>query len=378
MSTAVPRRVPLDATHRALGASMVAFGGWEMPVRYGSDLAEHHAVRAGAGLFDVSHMGRIELVGTGAAALLDGLLVSRVSDLEPGRARYTMLCDASGGVVDDLIVTRTEDRFVSVVNAANTAAVLAALRASAAESDVTLVHREEHVLLALQGPAAPAVLTAATTTDRAQGAADAVTLRPFRALRTRIAGVDALVSRTGYTGEDGFEIACLDAGAGRTVWEALLAAGGPHGLIPCGLAARDTLRLEAGLPLHGHELGAELGPYETGFARIVHLDDARTFVGRAALERIAADGPARRVVGLVAEGRRAPRAGHVVLDDGRPVGTVTSGAPSPTLGAPIALAAVGPASAEPGTVLSIDVRGTPVRARVVPLPFVAPAGRRAG
>ena len=372
------RRVPLDAIHRALGASMVPFAGWEMPVRYGSDLAEHHAVRERAGLFDVSHMGRIELSGPAAGALLDRLLVSRVGDLEAGRARYTMLCDESGGVIDDLIVTRTEEMFLIVANAANTDAVLAALHAAATGSTVPIVHHTEHVLLALQGPAAPAVLREATVEDRASGHADPVTLRPFRAMRTRIADAEVLVSRTGYTGEDGFEIACLDEPSGRAVWEALIAAGAPLELSPCGLAARDTLRLEAGLPLHGHELGADLGPFETGFERIVHLGDSRAFSGRAALERTAEVGPERRVVGLVAAGRRAPRAGYAVLHGERPVGTVTSGAPSPTLDTPIALAVVEREVSGPGTELTIDVRGTPVLASVVPLPFVPPAARRNG
>lgn len=370
------RLVPLDHEHRVLGASMVTFGGWSMPVRYHSDLAEHHAVREAAGLFDVSHMGRIELTGSGATALLARRLVSRVNDLDEGRVRYTMLCDESGGVIDDLLVTRIEDGFLLVANAANTAAVLVALHAAAEGQDVRIVHREGHVLLALQGPLAAEVLRATTSDDQARGAPDAVTLRSFRAIRTSVAGVEALVSRTGYTGEDGFEIACLDATSGRRVWEALLAMGAERGLVPCGLAARDTLRLEAGLPLHGHELGTDLGPFETGFSRIVHLEDARPFVGREALERTAAAGPTRKVVGLVAEGRRAPRAGYIVCAGDQPVGTVTSGAPSPTLGAPIALAALAPVWAEPGSRLTIDVRGTPVPATVVPLPFVPPASRR--
>jgi aminomethyltransferase len=372
------RTVPLDGVHRALGATMTAFGGWDMPVRYGSDLAEHHAVRERAGLFDVSHMGRVEITGSGATDALDAMLVSRVHDLEAGRSRYTMLCDDAGGVIDDLIVTRLEDRFLLIVNAANTDAALAVLREGCATHGADVVHREGHVLLALQGPAAVQVLAAASAADLADGAADATQLRPFRAVVTRVAGVATVVARTGYTGEDGFEIACGDAADGRRVWDALQAAGAPSGLLPCGLAARDTLRLEAGLPLHGHELGPELGPYETGFARIVHLDDGREFHGRAALERVASDGPERRIVGLIAEGRRAPRAGYPVLDGERAVGTVTSGAPSPTLGVPIALAAVDPSVAAVGTVLHVDVRGTRVPARVTALPFVPPAARRAG
>jgi aminomethyltransferase len=370
------RRVPLDHKHRDLGATMVPFGGWEMPVRYGSDLVEHHAVREAAGLFDVSHMGRIEVSGPDAVDALDSLFVSRVSDLAVGRARYTMLLDDGGGVVDDLIVTRLEHTFLLIVNASNTDAVLADLHSRLTGRDVHLAHREGHVLLALQGPAAPAVLGAALGTDRSDEADGPVVMRPFRALAARLSGVEVLVSRTGYTGEDGFEIACDDAAGGAVVWDALVAAGSEHGLVACGLAARDTLRLEAGLPLHGHELGPELGPFETGFGRIVHLDPERTFPGRGALEPLAVDGPTRRIVGLIAEGRRAPRAGYPVLAGGRQVGTVTSGAPSPTLGVPIALAAIESGLSAPGEMLTIDVRGTIVPARLVPLPFVAPAARR--
>ena len=371
------RTVPLDDVHRALGATMTAFGGWDMPVRYGSDLAEHHAVRQRAGLFDVSHMGRVEIAGSGGTDALDAVLVSRVHDLEIGRSRYTMLCDEAGGVIDDLIVTRLEDRFLLIVNAANTDAALAVLREGCATHVADVIHRAGHVLVALQGPEAAHALATASAADLADGAADATQLRPFRAVATRVAGVATVVARTGYTGEDGVEVACEGAAGGRRVWDALLAAGAASGLLPCGLAARDTLRLEAGLPLHGHELGPELGPFETGFARIVHLDDAREFHGRAALERVATDGPVQRIVGLIAEGRRAPRASYTVLDDERAVGTITSGAPSPTLGVPIALAAVDASVAAAGTVLHVDVRGTRVLARVTARAFVLPAARRA-
>ena len=372
------RHVPLEPEHVALGASLVGFGGWAMPVRYVSDLAEHHAVRTAAGLFDVSHMGRVELTGPDATAVLDRTLVSRVHDLAVGRARYTMLCSDDGEVVDDLIVTRLDDRLLVVPNASNTDAVLAVLRAAAISCDATITHRTGHVLLALQGPAAADVLRAALDAGTGGGTTDpASSLRPFRAARLVISGADVIVSRTGYTGEDGFELACDGADEGRAVWGRLLEVGAPQGLVPCGLAARDTLRLEAGLPLHGHELDGGLGPFETGFARIVHLDDGRTFPGRSALERTAATGPARRVVGLLAEGRRAPRPGYDVLLDGRVVGTVTSGAPSPTLGVPIALAAVEAGLAEVGTALTVDVRGSTVAAQIVRLPFVTRGTARA-
>jgi len=368
-----PRTVPLDAVHRTLGATMTPFGGWSMPVRYASDLAEHHAVRTRAGLFDVSHMGQIELVGPDVTGMLETVLVSRVGDLEVGRARYSMLCDDDGGVIDDLIIYRLEGRHLIIANASNTEAVLAALADASSDHDLVVTHLAGRILLALQGPVAARLLAEASVEDRASGAPDATALRPFRAVETRVAGVPTLVARTGYTGEDGFELAC-DGADGAALWDALVgpdgAEDGAGGAIPCGLAARDTLRLEAGLPLHGHELGPDLGPFETGFARIVHLETGRSFRGRAALERIATDGPARRVVGLVATGRRSPRAGYTVLDGDRVVGVVTSGAPSPTLGVPIALAAVESGASAPGTRLTIDVRGTPVPSEVVALPFV--------
>jgi aminomethyltransferase len=283
-----------------------------------------------------------------------------------------MLCDEDGGVIDDLIVYRLEGRHLIIANASNTDAVLASLTEASRGRDVLPTLLPGRVLLALQGPSAATLLAQACAVDRADGAPDATGLGTFRALPTRVAGIRVLVARTGYTGEDGFELAC-DAEDGATLWDALLAARGADGTtgaIPCGLAARDTLRLEAGFPLHGHELGPDLGPFETGFGRIVHLDDGREFRGRAALEHLASVGPRRRVVGLVAEGRRSPRAGYPVRDGERTVGVVTSGSPSPTLGVPIALAAVETGSAAPGTQLTVDLRGTPVSARVVGLPFI--------
>jgi len=365
-----PRQLPLEASHLARGATLAPFAGWAMPVRYASDLAEHHAVRRTAGLFDVSHMGQLELHGADAALALEQALVSRVTDLRPGRARYTMLCDEAGEVVDDLIVSHLAGHHLVVANAANAAAVASALAAACAGLDARLVPRPDRVLLALQGPRAVRVLAAA-------GAAEAGALRPFAVTTLVVAGVDTLVSRTGYTGEDGFELAA-DAADAVALWDGLLAAGGELELMPCGLAARDTLRLEAGLPLHGHELGGGLGPFEIGFGRVVHLDRDTGFPGRDVLARVAADGPTRRVVGLRTTGRRAPRAGYAVhLPDGGRIGTVTSGAPSPTLGVPIALAAVPSAHATSGTALAVDVRGELVAAEVVDLPFV-PRGRPEG
>jgi aminomethyltransferase len=365
------RHVPLESVHRSLGATFTAFGGWLMPVRYGSDLEEHRAVRERVGLFDISHMGQLELRGSEVAEAIERVVVSRVADLALGRARYTMLCDDAGGVIDDVIVYHLADHHLVIANAANTAAVVAALRAAITGLDVELALREDRALLALQGPRAQDVLRSVEEPRRTDaGTGAAADLRPFGVTPTWLAGCEVLVARTGYTGEDGFELAC-DAVHAEALWTALLAAGEAHGLIPCGLASRDTLRLEAGLPLHGHELGPVLGPFETGFGRIVHLDRATPIRGGDVLARRASAGPERRIVGLVAEGRRSPRAGYPVRGtDGREVGIVTSGAPSPTLGVPIALAAVDAAHAGEGTGLVVDVRGSLVAAQVVPLPFV--------
>lgn len=362
------RALPLATEHEALGAVTAPFAGWGMPLRYGSDLAEHRAVREQAGLFDVSHMGQSEVRGPDAARALERVLVSRVGNLTPGRARYTMLCDAAGEVIDDLIVSRRSDGdgFWIVANAANTDAVAAALDAACTGLDAVRTALAERALLALQGPRAVEILRSLDP----DGAAPLLALRPFGVTASTLAGVPVLGSRTGYTGEDGFELAC-DAADATALWRGLLAAGRPHGLLPCGLAARDSLRLEAGLPLHGSELGRGLGAVETGFARIVQLDGRDELVSRSALARRLAEGPTRRVVGLVADGRRAPRRGDSVRDAaGTVVGSVTSGAPSPTLGVPIALAALDAGRSATGTALVIDVRGTDVPARVVDLPFV--------
>lgn len=365
--TAPLRRTALAEAHLALGAALCPFAGWEMPLRYGSDLAEHRAVRTAAGMFDVGHMGQSEVVGPDAARALERLVVSRVASLAPGRARYTMLCDVDGGVVDDLIVTRRDaTTFWLVANAANAAAVAERLAGATAGLDAEHRPLASRALLAVQGPRTIEVLTRVD----AAGAAPVADLRPFGVVTTTLAGTPVLASRTGYTGEDGVELACADADA-PALWDAVLAAGEPLGLLPCGLAARDSLRLEAGLPLHGHELGPDLGPFETGFGRIVQLEDRDELVARDALARRRADGPARRVVGLVAEGRRGPRRGAALrTSTGAPAGEVTSGSPSPTLGVPIALAAVPTSLAAAGTALVADVRGAAVPVRVVDLPFV--------
>ncbi|WP_052847996.1 glycine cleavage system aminomethyltransferase GcvT [Streptomyces avicenniae] len=362
------RTTALDATHRALGATMTDFAGWSMPLRYGSERAEHVAVRTAAGLFDLSHMGEVTVSGPEAGAFLDHALVGHLSALAVGRARYTMICDAAGGILDDLIVYRlAEDRYLVVANAANAAAVLAALTARAADFDADVRDdRDAYALIAVQGPRAPEILGRLTDADLAG-------LRYYAGLPGTVADRPVMIARTGYTGEDGFELFCDPADA-PALWAALTEAGRDDGLVPCGLACRDTLRLEAGMPLYGHELSLATTPYDAGLGRVVKLAKPGGFVGRAALAAAAeraAERPPRVLTGLVARGRRVPRAGFAVVDaDGAVVGEVTSGAPSPTLGRPIAMAYVDPAYAAPGTEgVLVDVRGTHESYDVVALPF---------
>ncbi|MCM3687738.1 glycine cleavage system aminomethyltransferase GcvT [Kocuria rosea] len=362
------RTTPLEAAHREAGAVFTDFGGWQMPLKYANDVAEHHAVRRAAGLFDLSHMGEVAVEGPQAAAFLDAALVSRLSTLALGRAKYSLLVDEAGRVLDDLITYRlAEDRYLVVPNAANTAVVLQALRERAAGFDVAVEDRTDATaLVAVQGPAAQDVLLAAGCADP-----DAVRgLRYYACVPTRVAGVPALVARTGYTGEDGFELYTTPEHA-RTVWDALLAAGEEHGAVPAGLAARDSLRLEAGMPLYGHELGPGVTPFEAGLGRIVEtaLRTKEEFTGRAALEAQAAAPPQRVLVGLRGLTRRPVRAGNPVLAAGDVVGEVTSGVPSPTLGHPVAMALVRADAAGAGTALEVDVRGRRAPVELARLPF---------
>jgi aminomethyltransferase len=378
---------PLHAEHVALGAAMTPFAGWSMPLRYTSDLEEHHAVRRAAGLFDLSHMGEIRIVGVGAGAALDRALVGNLSALGVGRARYTMICAPDGGVLDDLVVYRpAQDEYLVVANASNVDVVLDALVERCAGPEVAVLDESEGTaLVAVQGPAAEGILagivadpqerdavvglkyyacTTAHLGTRGEGAADASsgTLR-------------AMVARTGYTGEDGFEL-YVPAEAAVALWRTLLAEGASAGLVPAGLACRDSLRLEAGMPLYGNELDRTTTPYEAGLGRVVKLDKVDAdgapleFVGRGPLAARAGAQPARVLVGLEGLGRRAARHGYpVTTPDGTVVGEVTSGAPSPTLGHPIAMAYVTPELSAVGTDLAVDVRGRSEPVRVVALPF---------
>ncbi|WP_130352413.1 glycine cleavage system aminomethyltransferase GcvT [Agromyces ramosus] len=379
-SGTIERRSPLDAVHRAAGASFTDFAGWQMPVRYSSDLAEHHAVRTSSGIFDLSHMGEIILLGPGSAAALDFALAGRLSAIEIGQAKYSLLLAEDGGIIDDLVVYRTgEDRYMVVANASNAAVVADELRSRADGFDTFVSDESDDIaLIALQGPDARAVLqeTPGFGVDDGPGndvddfLANLESLRYYRAFAATFEGEPVLVARTGYTGEDGFELYIAPDRAPR-LWEALRETGGAR-VVPAGLASRDTLRLEAGMPLYGHELSRDILPVQAGLGRVVALTKEGDFVGRAAIEQgPAVDAPV--LVGLAAEGRRAARADYEVYDgegaDAARVGIVTSGALSPTLGHPVAMAFVAPAAAELGRELYVDVRGTRVPASVVALPF---------
>jgi aminomethyltransferase len=362
-----PRLTALDALHRSLGATMTDFAGWDMPLRYGSERDEHNAVRTKAGLFDLSHMGEITVTGPQAVDLLNYALVGNIGTVGLGRARYTMICQEDGGILDDLIVYRLgEDEYMVVANAGNAQIVLDALTERAQGFDATVRDdRDAYALIAVQGPESPGILKSLTD-------ADLDGLKYYAGLPGTVAGVPALIARTGYTGEDGFEL-FVEPQHAEKLWQALTDAGAPAGLIPCGLSCRDTLRLEAGMPLYGHELTTALTPFDAGLGRVVKFEKEGDFVGREALTAAAEraeSAPPRKLVGLIAQGRRVPRAGMSVGADGTVIGEVTSGAPSPTLGKPIAMAYVDAAHAAPGAPgVGVDIRGTHEPYEVVALPF---------
>jgi aminomethyltransferase len=349
--------------HRAAGARLIEFGGWRMPVQYTGILEEHKAVRERAGLFDLSHMGELYVEGDGAGDAVAAALVTDPRTLAVGRAQYSMMCAPDGGIIDDLIVYRLgPERFLVVANAGNAVVVSDELATRLGGWRAVLDDRSLAMsLIAIQGPAAAGVLAPLTDVDLEA-------LRYYAIAEGQVAGVPGLVARTGYTGEDGFEV-FVDWGRGPELWQALAEAGSKAGVVPCGLGARDTLRLEAGMPLYGNELDRETTPFDAGLGRVVKLDKPGDFVGRAALERIALEGPAKQLVGMTITGRGIARHGHPVLRDGSPTGVVTSGTHSPTLGKPIAMAYVAPGDGEPGTILAVEIREQPISAEVVPLPF---------
>ena len=354
------RETPLNDAHRALGAKMVDFGGWDMPLHYGSQVEEHHQVRRDAGMFDVSHMTVVDLDGDGVRGFLRRLVANSVDKLKaPGKALYTCMLDERGGVIDDLIVYFLgDDRFRLVVNAATREKDLAWIRAQAPDG-VSVREREDLAMVAVQGPAARDRVLGLLGED---GAERAGRLARFSAAEVAMRdGTPLFVARTGYTGEDGFEVV-VPADRATALWQQLLDAG----VRPAGLGARDTLRLEAGMNLYGQDMDEATTPYEAGLGWTVALDDGRDFIGRDALEAQRAAGVPRRLVGLVLEGKGVLRHGQRVLTANGD-GEVLSGTFSPTLGKAIAFARI-PAG-EPGEV-RVDIRGRELPARVVKFPFV--------
>lgn len=365
------KETALAVEHEALGASFTDFGGWRMPLKYSSELEEHRAVREAAGLFDLSHMGEIRVVGPDAATFLNTALVGNLAKVEPGKAKYSLICQDDGGILDDLITYRLEeDQYLVVPNAGNREAVAGALQQRAAGFDVEIWDESEGIsLIAVQGPQAQAIISSVVRMDETYLVEG---LQYYAQTTVTIGGDEVLLARTGYTGEDGFELYTPHEKAGA-LWRALLEGGSDFGLIPCGLACRDSLRLEAGMPLYGNELSTERLPQEAGLP-VVAYSKAEDFIGRAALEAAKAAGlgktSGQRLVGLKGTGRRAARSGYPVLDEhGDQIGVVTSGVLSPTLGYPVAMAYVDIDSTEPGTAVQVDVRGKAQPFDVVPLPF---------
>jgi aminomethyltransferase len=358
------RRTPLHEEHVALGARLVPFAGYEMPVQYDSILAEHRAVRGGAGLFDLSHMGEVEVRGEEAVAFLRYALVSDPGALSVGQAQYSMMCQDDGGILDDLIIYRLDEgRLWIVCNASNRTTVVEQLVRLLERGDfgAEVADRSDRIaLIAPQGPRSAELVSGLTDVDL-----DAIA--NYHAAKGAVAGIDCLVARTGYTGEDGFELFC-DARRASDLWRALLEAGRSVGLVPCGLGARDTLRLEAGMPLYGNELDRDTNPFEVNLGRVVKLEKGE-FVGRAALQAVQQTGPSRKLVGLQMIDDAIPRAGYEVRAGERPVGRVTSGTQSPTLGTRIAMALVPPEHAGIGNELEVVVRERSHRAEQVKLPF---------
>jgi aminomethyltransferase len=357
------KRTPLYEGHLALGARLVEFGGWEMPVQYSSILEEHQAVRTHAGLFDVSHMGEFKVEDADALAFLQYLVPNDVSRLALHQALYTQLCLPNGGTIDDILVYRlAEQQYMLVVNAANIDKDFAWVQGQAEHfSNVTVTNQSDTTaLLALQGPLAQTILQPLTEIDLAS-------IRYYRCAAGRVDGINCLVSRTGYTGEDGFELYCAPVDVLK-LWNDLLAAGKPHGLLPAGLGARDTLRLEAGMCLYGHELDEQINPLEARLDWTVKFDKG-DFIGRDALLAVKEHGPKRLLIGIEMIDRGIPRSGYTIYSDNQRIGTVTSGAPSPTLHKNIGMGYVDAAHTTVGQPIQIDIRGKHTAARIAALPF---------
>jgi glycine cleavage system T protein (aminomethyltransferase) len=361
------RDTPLKERHVALGARMIPFAGWVMPVQYAGIVQEHHAVRNAAGLFDLNHMGQASVAGPDALPYLQAVTTNDVSILEPGAAQYSLLPNERGGLIDDIIVYRrpSGDGYFIVLNASNKDRDVSWMQAQAAkrsELDVTVEDVSDQTgMIAIQGPRAEAIVQPLTSLDLSS-------LPGFHIEASEVAGIPTLVARTGYTGEDGFEFYTPVDRIGD-LWDALMQQGADEGLVPVGLGARDTLRLEARMPLYGNELSDDISPLEAGLGWAVKLDKG-SFVGSEPMQAMKAAGPPRRTVGFrLLERSGSARHGYEVQVDGRTVGAVTSGAPSPTLGENIGLALVDREVAGVGKPLEIVIRGRPTRAVQIKTPF---------
>ncbi len=340
---------------------MVDFAGWEMPVQYTSIIQEHQAVRQAAGLFDIAHMGRIKFTGPDACRFLDHLLTNDVTQLEPGEIRYALVTNESGGILDDVLVYRFESFYFLVVNASNRLKIVDWIASHRAGFELTVDDvTTQTFMLAVQGPRALEALLPHVNADIGR-------LAYYTGSEAVLCGRPGIVSRTGYTGEDGFEIV-VEASDGLDVWHALIAGSREIGLQACGLGARDTLRLEAAMPLYGHELDETVDPLTAGLSFAVKLK-AGDFIGKSALAAVKASGTRKHRVGLVLAGKRIAREGATVFLAGREVGHVTSGTFSPTLEKPIAMAYVDSEAANPGQAAEVDIRGTREPATLVALPF---------
>ena len=355
------KRTPLYDAHRALDARMIAFGGWEMPVQYRGILAEHRAVRTQAGLFDLSHMGEIEIAGPRALEVCQELLVTDVARIQLWQAQYSVLCYPDGGCVDDVIVYRVDgERYLLCVNAANIEQDWRWI-ADHNHGRAQLRNRsDEYALIAIQGPNSRAVVQPLVSCDLSL-------IRRYWSAPGEVLGFPALIARTGYTGEDGFEL-FVTAADSPTIWNACMDAGQRFGLVPVGLGARDTLRLEAGLLLYGNDLDADTSPLEAGLERLVRFDKGM-FIGHEALLRQHTEGLAKQLIGLKMEGSGIPRHGYALWSGAQQIGVVTSGTQSPTLGVGIGLGYAPPTYGTVGAVLEVEIRNRRVPARVVKLPF---------
>ena len=366
---ATARQTPLYEVHLKYGGKIVEFGGWLLPVQYSGIIEEHHAVRSKAGLFDVSHMGEVSVKGVDACAFLQKLVTNDVTKMVRNQVQYSPMCYSDGGTVDDLLIYKYDEQdYLLVINAANIDKDWAWIQENSAGFDVSLANASDSTAqLALQGPLAQEILAKLTDAP----------IKPLAYYwfipQATVAGKKAIISRTGYTGEDGYEIYCAPQDA-AFLWEAIIEAGKPYGLLPAGLGCRDTLRFEACMPLYGHELSADISPLEAGLSRFVKLDKGE-FNGSAVLAEQKATGVTRKVAGFVVIGRGIARAGYPVTAGEKTVGQVTTGSFAPTLGKNLGLALIETAFSKPGQIVDIEIRGKKVPAEIIAKPFYKREGK---